>query len=95
MAVHDKRLLPGYDVFDEDRYFEPGETPVVVSVAGRRVGVLVCEDFWQAHDVVAETRYRVDPVAEVLREGCDLLVLLNASPFVLGKWRRHMQQPCG
>src|SRR5206468_9678923 len=50
-TVYAKRLLPTYDVFDEARYFQPGSSPAVVSVAGRRVGLSVCEDFWGADRV--------------------------------------------
>ncbi len=57
LRVYDKRLLPGYDVFDEDRYFEPGQRPGVVEVAGRRLGVLICEDLWRAADVSSDCRY--------------------------------------
>jgi len=93
VAVYDKRLLPGYDVFDEDRYFEPGRGVCVVPAAGgRRLGVLVCEDLWRADDVAAMSRYPADPLAEVAAAGCDLAVVLNASPFVMGKWQRHVQQ---
>ncbi len=90
--VYDKRLLPGYDVFDEDRYFEAGDTPCVVEVAGRRLGLLICEDLWRAEDVTADTSYASDPVREVVSLGCDALVALNASPFIVGKWQRHVQQ---
>ncbi len=92
VAVCDKRLLPGYDIFDEDRYFEPGAGPCVVEVAGRRLGVLICEDFWQAQDVTAGRTYRVDPTRDAIDVGCDGLVILNASPFFRGKWQRHIQQ---
>ncbi len=92
IGVCDKRLLPGYDVFDEDRYFEPGQEPCVVQVAGWRLGVLICEDFWQAQDVTAGRTYRIDPTREVFDQGCDGLVVVNASPFVRGKWQRHLQQ---
>ncbi len=92
VAVCDKRLLPGYDVFDEDRYFEPGSGPCVVEVAGRRLGLLICEDFWQAHDVTVGRSYPLDPAREVVKLGCDILVVINASPFVRGKWQRHVQQ---
>jgi NAD+ synthase (glutamine-hydrolysing) len=91
-AIYDKRLLPGYDVFDEDRYFEPGQSPCVIAVGGRRIGLLICEDLWQARDVRAERRYDVEPVRETVALGCDLLVSLNASPFVAGKFERHVQQ---
>ena len=76
VAVCDKRLLPGYDVFDEDRYFEPGTGPCVAEVAGRRLGVLICEDFWQAHDVAAGRSYPLDPARGVVKTGCDVLVVL-------------------
>ncbi len=88
--VYDKRLLPGYDIFDEDRYFEPGNRTCVVDVGGRRVGVLICEDLWQAQDVTGDPRYTVDPAAELTGLGCDLLLVLNATPFVPGKWERRV-----
>ena len=92
LAVCDKRLLPGYDVFDDDRYFEPGDRPTTVEIDGTRVGLLICEDLWQAGDVRAERRYTVSPVEDLARLGCDLLVALNATPFVSGKWQRHLAQ---
>jgi NAD+ synthetase len=90
-AVYDKRLLPGYDVFDEDRYFQPGDRPCVVNIGGRRVGVLICEDLWRAGDVLAPGTYASEPLAETAPR-CELLVVPNASPFVLGKWQRHLEQ---
>ncbi len=92
IGVCDKRLLPGYDVFDEDRYFEAGQEPCVIEVAGWRLGLLICEDFWQAHDVAVDRTYRIDPTREVIDQGCDGLVVVNATPFVRGKWQRHVQQ---
>ena len=92
IAICDKRLLPGYDVFDDDRYFHTGDAPCAVEIAGRRVGVLICEDIWRAGDVAMEQRYASDPVAETMAGGCDVLVSLNATPFVLGKWARHRRQ---
>ncbi|MBT8484038.1 MAG: NAD+ synthase [Phycisphaerales bacterium] len=89
LAVSDKRLLPGYDIFDEDRYFDAGRAPCVIEVAGRKVGVLVCEDLWRAGDVNASPEYDVDPAAEAVAAGAEILVSLNASPFVLKKFARH------
>lgn len=91
IATYDKRLLPGYDVFDEDRYFEPGDEPVVVEVDGVKLGLTVCEDLWGARDVITERRYAIDPVHETVHCGCDLLLSLNASPFVRGKWEHHRE----
>jgi NAD+ synthetase len=90
--VYDKRLLPGYDVFDEDRYFEPGRETCVIEVAGRRLGLMICEDFWRAQDVTAETKYVEDPVQETVDAGCDAIAMLNATPFIRGKWERHVTQ---
>ena len=91
-AVYDKRLLPGYDVFDEDRYFEPGDATVVIEMAGVRCGIVVCEDLWRANDVTAVRRYPIEPMAEIAKQGADLIISLNASPFVLGKWQKHLRQ---
>ncbi len=88
----DKRLLPGYDVFDEDRYFERGTGPCVAEAGGRRLGILVCEDLWRAQDVPGAPSYPTDPVAEIVAVGCDVLLVLNATPFIRGKWQRHVQQ---
>ena len=92
VAVCDKQLLPGYDVFDEDRYFEPGGRSCMVRIGDRNVGIVICEDLWRANDVMAERRYLVEPVAELAALECDLILSLNASPFVLGKWQRHIEQ---
>lgn len=91
VATYRKQLLPTYDVFDEDRYFEPGDETVVVEVGGRRVGLAICEDLWRGEDAGFAARYAdsPDPVAELARAGVDLLVVPSASPFVVGKHARH------
>ena len=92
---YDKRLLPTYDVFDEDRYFEPGDRAVVLEVptsAGlRRVGLAICEDLWQGEDAGFASRYASDPdpVTELACAGADTIVSPSASPFVLGKGAAH------
>ncbi|MDX2115835.1 MAG: NAD+ synthase [Planctomycetota bacterium] len=90
-ARYDKRLLPTYDVFDEDRYFTPGDRPLVFDVAGLRVGVGICEDLWRGDDVNVSDRYRsdADPVAQAVQLGASLIVSPSASPFVLGKGPRQ------
>jgi len=87
LATYRKRLLPTYDVFDEGRYFEPGTGPLVVRVAGARVGVTICEDIWNDKTFWKRPLYRADPVADIPREKLDLHVNLSASPFSLGKER--------
>ncbi|MEO0054661.1 MAG: hypothetical protein RLZZ50_608, partial [Verrucomicrobiota bacterium] len=80
-----KCLLPTYDVFDEDRYFEPAPAPSVIVHAGKRIGVTICEDIW-ANESPGDTRlHRFDPVAHLKHEGVDLLVNLSASPWYAGK----------
>ena len=84
---YDKRLLPTYDVFDEDRYFTPGDRALVIEIAGWRVGLAVCEDLWRGDDAGFSARYqgRPDPVSELVKAGAQLIVSPSASPFVLGK----------
>ena len=84
-----KQLLPSYDVFDEDRYFEPGERTTVIEHAGERVAVLLCEDLWQAGDAGSLRRYARDPVADAKTQGATVLAVLSASPFVAGKDAEH------
>jgi len=92
---YDKRLLPTYDVFDEDRYFEPGDRAVVIEVptahGPRRVGLSICEDLWKGEDAGFALRYErdADPVAELVRAGAEIIVSPSGSPFVLGKGRKH------
>jgi NAD+ synthetase len=87
VAVYRKRLLPTYDVFDEGRYFEPGDSPVAFSVGGRRVGVTICEDIWNDKTFWKRPLYTHDPVAELKRLGIRLHVNISASPYSLGKDR--------
>ncbi|MCH2148061.1 MAG: NAD+ synthase [Phycisphaerales bacterium] len=88
-AVADKQLLPGYDVFDEDRYFRPGQRACECRLDGRHIGVLLCEDAWQANDTVCDDRYALNPVADLAAAGVELLFVPSASPFVVGKHARH------
>jgi len=91
VAVHRKRLLPTYDIFDEDRYFEPGHEPTVVDVRGTRIGLAICEDLWRGDDIGFSSRYRGEPdhLAQCAQRGAELIVVPSASPFVLGKVDRH------
>jgi NAD+ synthase/NAD+ synthase (glutamine-hydrolysing) len=80
-----KALLPTYDVFDEDRYFEPFHGPQVLEIAGRRLGVSICEDIWNDRDFWKRRRYHHDPIEELARAGASAIVNLSASPFTAGK----------
>lgn len=83
--VAHKCLLPTYDVFDEDRYFEPGREPLVVRHAGWRIGITVCEDIWTGPDVETARYYVRNPLKTLHQRGLDLLVNLSASPWHSGK----------
>ena len=80
-----KCLLPTYDVFDEDRYFEPARTPVIVEFAGTKIGLTICEDIW-VHPLVPTRRlYDVDPLKWLHDQQVDLLLNLSASPWYVAK----------
>ncbi len=79
-----KTLLPTYDVFDERRYFEPGESCEPFVWQGKRIGVTICEDIW-TEDYLQRPFYDRDPVAELTAKGVDLVINLSASPYHLGK----------
>ena len=74
VAAYAKRELPNYQVFDERRYFVAGDKPCVFDVAGTKVGLLICEDAW--FDA---------PAADAKAAGAELLAVINASPFHVGK----------
>jgi NAD+ synthase (glutamine-hydrolysing) len=80
-AAH-KCLLPTYDVFDEDRYFEPAMQPIYVEHEGRRIGITICEDIW-THPMISTRRlYRgLNPVQQLAAQRCDVMVNLSASPW--------------
>ncbi len=83
-----KTLLPTYDIFDEDRYFEPAEERRVIEWRGVRIGLHVCEDMWNVHHpqgFEGNNRYECDPVAELGARDPDLFINLSASPFSIGK----------
>ena len=89
VGTYDKMRLPNEGVFDEARYFVPGDVPLVVPVAGVRVGVVICQDLWAADG----------PVAASVAAGAEVVVVLNASPYHRGKraereeWvARHAQE---
>ena len=87
----DKSLLPEYDVFDDPRYFEPDENPNgIVEIYDRegkphRLGVVVCEDFWNDKTFWKERLYDHDPTDIVIERGAEIIVSINASPYNKGK----------
>lgn len=75
-----KRLLPTYDVFDENRYFEAGEKSESLSLNEHRIGVLICEDGWNI-----DNSYKANPVNDLASEGVEFFLSINASPSSLRK----------
>ncbi len=81
-AVGRKCLLPTYDVFDEDRYFEPATSPTIVDHAGHRIGLTICEDIW-THPMISTRRLYTGrvPIEQLAENKCDLMLNLSASPW--------------
>ncbi len=85
-----KTLLPGYDVFDEYRYFSPAREHEVLEFRGKTLGLTICEDIWNAlHEdsspFMEQRRYSLDPIEILSEKGAELVINLSASPFVKGK----------
>jgi NAD+ synthase (glutamine-hydrolysing) len=84
-ATRVKTLLPTYDVFDEDRYFEPARDNPPVTIGGSACGVTICEDIWNDENFWPQRRYRSDPVATLVSAGVGCLLNISASPWHIGK----------
>ncbi len=85
LGFADKTLLPEYDVFDDPRYFEPGQKRSLFNIGDTRLGIAVCEDFWNDKTFWKQRLYPNDPAQELIEMGANLLVSINASPFNKGK----------
>ncbi|NND66500.1 MAG: NAD+ synthase [Halioglobus sp.] len=80
VAEYRKQCLPNYQVFDEKRYFAPGDSPCVVDIRGVRVGLSICEDIWEEA-----------PTRQVAAAGADLLLNINSSPYHRGKREKRWE----
>jgi NAD+ synthase/NAD+ synthase (glutamine-hydrolysing) len=80
-----KMLLPTYDVFDEARYFMPGQIQKPWSLDGRSVAVTICEDAWNDKQYWERRLYQRDPVEELISAGGNILISINASPYHMNK----------
>ena len=83
--VFHKRLLPTYDVFDEDRYFEPGYEANYFTLDEIKIGVSICEDLWNDEQFWGKRSYEVNPIEELAQLQVDVIVNLSASPYTVGK----------
>ena len=73
-GFYHKQILPNYGVFDERRYFDKGRNQVLFDYKGITIGLLICEDLWEK-----------TPIADLKKQGADLIISLNASPFEIDK----------
>ena len=80
IATYHKQQLPNYGVFDEQRYFVPGNEPCIVEINGIKFGILICEDAWHA-EIVMQTK----------QAGTECLLCLNASPYHVDKAERRLE----
>lgn len=87
LGFADKTLLPEYDVFDDPRYFEPSQKRRLFDLGDTRLGIAVCEDFWNDKTFWRQRLYPNDPAQELIEMGAKLLVSINASPFNKAKMK--------
>ena len=85
ISRHYKSLLPTYDVFDEDRYFEPAHSISLAKISGRKSGISICEDAWGANVIWHGKIHHKDPVESMIRQGAEIIINISASPFTIGK----------
>src|ERR1700690_3407253 len=85
-----KSLLPTYDVFDEDRYFEPAKSAAPFEFRGRKLGITICEDIWNDEDFWPERLYRRDPIKELIAQGAEIILNLSSSPWHDGKEKTRL-----
>ena len=80
-----KMLLPTYDVFDESRYFQPGEKHYAYGLGHELLGITVCEDVWNDKTFWTKPMYARDPVTELIGQGTTVLLNISASPYTIDK----------
>ncbi|MDB6065899.1 MAG: nad+ synthetase [Pedosphaera sp.] len=91
VATRSKTLLPTYDVFDEDRYFEPATENLPVAFNGGKIGLTICEDIWNDEDFWPVRRYQHNPPVELAMAGSRLVFNISASPWNVGKHETRYQ----
>lgn len=91
IAEAHKRLLPFYDVFDEERYFEPGTETTVLSWKGFNFGLTICEDIWNREGILPRRFYPLDPVDDLKRRSLSAVINIAASPYFINKMEKVME----
>lgn len=94
LGTYAKRLLPTYDIFDERRYFHPGNTPLIFEQSGLKIGISICEDIWNPKEFWKMPKYELDPIQEMIKERVNVILNLSASPYSFGhdKFRNNLVQ---
>tara|TARA_B100000959_G_scaffold266000_1_gene308025 strand:- start:430 stop:2106 length:1677 start_codon:yes stop_codon:yes gene_type:complete len=95
VSRHYKSLLPTYDVFDEDRYFEPTHNISIAKISGRKFGISICEDAWGADVVWPGTMHHKDPIDCMINQGAEIIINISASPFTIGKQDARLKMLIG
>ena len=80
-----KTLIPTYDVFEEDRYFESGRELNFLTIKGRKFGITICEDIWNNENGRQFPRYAVNPIDRLAEQPIDGIINLSASPYFINK----------
>lgn len=90
-VIHEahKTLLPTYDIFDEYRYFEPGNTFDLVEFHGYKIGLTICEDIWNINN--ENPLYTISPTDELEKNNPDFIINLSASPFHIGHTKERIE----
>jgi NAD+ synthase (glutamine-hydrolysing) len=89
-----KSLLPTYDVFDEDRYFEPAAAIAPLTFRDHKIGVTICEDIWTER-YLPRPLYNIDPVRALVDQGAEIILNVSASPFSVRKPEIRREMICG
>ena len=86
-----KMLLPNYDVFDEMRYFQPAQEQSLFELCGKKTAIVICEDAWNDKQYWERQRYTRDPLEELVQQGAELILSINASPWNIGKRQQRQE----
>lgn len=85
--IENKRLLPNYDVFDERRYFSFDDKFEPINIKGVNCGILICDDVWDEH-------YDVKVAENLVNNGAEILIVINASPYHINKFKLRANLIC-
>ncbi len=91
LAQADKVLLPAYDVYDETRYFQAANHPVIYELSGTKLGITICEDIWNFPDFYDQNIYLSNPVEQLAQAGADIILNISASPYRVGRWQTRLK----